>query len=142
MVVRFVKKLAALGVPDDHIAAARLRKHRGRHFTGEGAFLAPGEVLPGDGHVTALGCFHGGRDGRKWRRDDDVAVAAIFHERKERREERARFSERLEHFPVAGDHRTARQSRPSKYSRVRRAFLFCPNPPPRGGEADGKDYAL
>src|SRR5439155_16095639 len=54
VVVGFAKELASLGMADDNVAAASFSKHGGGNFAGEGAFLAPGDVLAGDVHVEAF----------------------------------------------------------------------------------------
>jgi len=47
---------------DDDVAAAGFSKHGRGNFTSEGAFLAPGDVLAGDGDAGAFRSFDGGRE--------------------------------------------------------------------------------
>src|SRR5437773_945902 len=58
IVIRLTKKLAALGVADDDVAAAGFGKHGSGNFACEGAFLAPGHVLTGDGDAGAFRGFY------------------------------------------------------------------------------------
>src|SRR5882724_4532400 len=102
VVIGFTKKLAALGVADDDVAAAGFGKHGSGNFAGEGAFFAPGDVLASDGDAGAFRGFDrsaycGERGG-----DDNVAVLCAGDERKERGEKRASVRERFVHFPVTG----------------------------------------
>src|SRR5712664_2887755 len=61
IVVPLAKKLASLGVADDDVAAAGFGKHGGGNFAGEGALLAPRNVLTGDGGARAFRGFDRGR---------------------------------------------------------------------------------
>ena len=83
IVIRFTKKLAALGVADDDVAAAGLGKHGGRNLAGECSFLAPGDVLASDGDAGALHGLDRSRYCRERRRDDHVAGLCAGNERKE-----------------------------------------------------------
>src|SRR3989440_4041922 len=104
IVIRLTKKLAALGVADDDVAATGFGKHEGGNFAGEGAFLAPGDVLTSDGDAGAFRGFDSGAYCGERRGDDDVAVLCAGNERKGRGEKRASGRERFVHFPVAGDY--------------------------------------
>src|SRR5207249_11242489 len=75
-----------------------------RNFTGEGAFLAPGNVLAGDGDAGPFRGFDSGRDRGERRGDDNVAVFCLRNERGEGGEKRAGIGERFVHFPVASDY--------------------------------------
>src|SRR5262249_36879604 len=107
IVVGFAEELAALGVADDDVAAARFDEHWGGDFAGEGAFFAPRDVLAADGDVAALCDFRGGGDCGERRSDHDVAMSAIFDERQKCGEEGTRLGEGFVHLPVAGDDGTA-----------------------------------
>src|SRR6266436_4858589 len=104
VVVGFAKKLAPLGMADDDVAAAGFGKHGGGNFAGECTFLAPGDVLTGDGDAGAFGAFERGGDRCERRGDNNVAVLRAGNEWKERGEKRASVRERLVHFPVASDY--------------------------------------
>src|SRR6266568_1770638 len=104
VVIGLAKKLAALGVADDDVAAADLGKHRSGDFAGEGAFLAPGNVLAGDGDAGAFCGFDGGRERGERRRNGNVAMFCVRNKREEGGEKRARLRERFVHFPIAGDY--------------------------------------
>src|SRR6266436_820489 len=104
VVIGLAKKLAALGVADDDVAAADVGKHRSGDFAGEGAFLAPGNVLAGDGDARAFCGIDGGRERGERRRDGNVAMFCVRNKREEGGEKRARLRERFVHFPIAGDY--------------------------------------
>src|SRR5205814_1176148 len=89
IVIRLTKKLAALGVADDDVAAAGFGKHGSGNFACEGAFLAPGHVLTGDGDAGAFRGFDRSSYCSERRGDDNVAVLRAGNERKERGEKRA-----------------------------------------------------
>src|SRR5713226_3696545 len=77
IVIGLAKKLAALGVADDNVAAARFGKHGGGNFAGEGAFLAPGDVLAGDGDVRTFCGVDGSSYGRERGGDYYVAMLGV-----------------------------------------------------------------
>src|SRR5882724_11924286 len=104
VVIGFTKKLAALGVADDDVAAAGFSEHGSGNFAREGAFFAPGDVLAGDGDAGTFRGFGRSRDRGEGRGDDDVAVLCVGNERKKGGEKRAGVRESLVHFPVAGDY--------------------------------------
>src|SRR5580700_4695704 len=100
------EKLPSFGMRDDDGAASRFNQHRGGNFPGERPFGLPVHILSGDGNRSSLHSFHGSRERRKRRRDDDVAMNATMHERRERRKICARFRLRLVHLPISRNHRS------------------------------------
>src|SRR5207245_2866360 len=71
IVVGLAEELTAFGMANDDVAATRFSEHRGRDFSREGAFLAPGNVLASDGDAGAFGGLDGRGDcGERWGDDD------------------------------------------------------------------------
>src|SRR6266705_1254223 len=91
VVIGLAKKLAALGVADDDVAAADLGKHR----SGD---------LAGEGDAGAFCGFDGGRERGEGRGNGNVAMFCVRNKREEGGEKRAGFRERFVHFPIADDY--------------------------------------
>ena len=98
--VAFTKILTAFAVPHYDVGAAGSGDHGSGYFTGERALLFPIEVLGADFDVASLDGVDGSRQGRERRRDDNLAMSGVFHQRLEPAEELDRLGDRFEHLPV------------------------------------------
>ena len=117
--VGLAEELPSFRMTDDDVAASGLDKHLGRDFSGESAFLFVENVLRRDGDLCTASGFDSRMNGRKGRRDDDVALRDALHQHGERREKYGSFHLRLVHLPVSSDDGTA------CHTRVHAGHFFC-----------------
>ena len=127
LLVRLAHLTAALGVPEDHEAAAELDQHRRRDLTGVGAGRLVMTVLAAEHDGTEPQHLGHRRQRGERRAHDDLHAARALEAFAERAGQDARLRQRAVHLPVADDERRAHQAsvsastpgsvRPSRNSR-------------------------
>src|SRR5579863_5102029 len=91
---------------DDNGAATRLRQHGGGYLAGECPLGLTMHILSSDRNRRPFHGLYRGRERREGWRNDNVAVHAALHERRERRQIRPGLRLRFVHFPIPRDYRS------------------------------------
>jgi hypothetical protein len=101
--VALAEELAALGVAQDHAAAAGGQEHPGADLAGEGPGLLPVHVLGAQGDAAAAQLAADGLQGGEGRADGHVRAVGAGEQREQLAGQGRALLGSLLHLPVPGD---------------------------------------